>query len=63
MEWFILTKPNPPKDGDGKPRVLAFFEKPWNDPSKDPKIAKLPNVVTILMREQRFSLEITSNSD
>ncbi len=22
-------KPNPPKDGDGKPRVLTSFEKPW----------------------------------
>ncbi len=22
-------KPNPPKDGDGKPRVLASSEKPW----------------------------------
>ncbi len=37
------TKPNPSKDGDGKPRVLASFEKPRNDPSKDPKIARLPH--------------------
>ncbi len=35
-------KPNPPKDGDGKPRVLASSEKPRNDSPKDPKIAELP---------------------
>ena len=34
-----MTKPNPPKDGDGKPRVLASFEKSQNDPSKEPKTA------------------------
>ncbi len=26
---IITKKPNPPKDGDGKPRVLASSEKPW----------------------------------
>jgi len=41
---FLVTpiKPNPSKDGDGKPRVLASSEKPWNDSPKDPKIAGLP---------------------
>jgi len=36
-------KPNPPKDGDGKPRILvssATFDRP-----KDPKIAGLPQLV------------------
>ena len=37
------TKPNPPKGGDGKPRVLASSEKPRNDSPKDPKTAELPN--------------------
>ena len=32
------TKPNPPKDGDGKSRVRASSEKPRNDPSKDPTV-------------------------
>ncbi len=27
LESFIWTKPNPPKDGDGKSRVLASSEK------------------------------------
>ncbi len=36
------TKTNPPKDGDGKQRVLASSEKPRNDSPKDPKIAGLP---------------------
>jgi hypothetical protein len=29
------TKPNLPKDGDRQPQVLASYEKPRNDPSKD----------------------------
>jgi hypothetical protein len=33
-------KPNPPKDGDGKPRVLASSA--TFDATKDPKIAELP---------------------
>jgi hypothetical protein len=40
----VLTtqiKPNPPKDGDGKPRILASFEKPRKTPPKAPKIAGL----------------------
>ncbi len=37
-----MIKPNPPKGGDGKPRVLASFEMPRNGPSKDPKTAGLP---------------------
>ncbi len=28
----MTIKPNPTKDGDGKPRVLAFFEKPRMTP-------------------------------
>jgi len=38
----INEKPNPPKDGDGKPQVLASSEKPRNDSPKDPKTAELP---------------------
>jgi len=34
-------KPNPPKDGDGKPRILASFEKPRKTAPKAPKIAGL----------------------
>ena len=36
------TKPNPSKDGDGKPRVLASSEA--FDATKDPKIAGLPPI-------------------
>ncbi len=31
------TKPNPPKGGDGKPRVLASSEKPWKTPRRTPR--------------------------
>jgi hypothetical protein len=30
--FFLETKPNPLKGGDGKPRVLASFEKPRKTP-------------------------------
>ncbi len=35
-----MTKPNPPKDGDGKPRVLASSA--TYPATKDPKTAGLP---------------------
>jgi len=35
-------KPNPPKDGDGKPRVLSFLREAMDDSPEDPKIAELP---------------------
>ncbi len=38
----MTIKPNPPKDGDGKPRVFTSSEKLRNDSPKDPKIAGLP---------------------
>ena len=43
---FLATpiKPNPPKDGDGKPRVLASSDKSWKTPPKDSSVAGLPPI-------------------
>ena len=58
-----MTKPNPPKDGDGRPWVLASSEKPRNDSLKDPKTAELPRSVgpiayvkygLIVQKEERY---------
>jgi len=43
---FRPIKPNPPKDGDGKPRVLASSATLPIDATKDPKTAELPKRVS-----------------
>ncbi len=47
-----MTKPNPPKDGDGKSRVFASSEKPRTDSPKDPKMAGLSKLLFDYLRSK-----------
>jgi len=50
MSLATPVKPNPPKRGDGKPRVLASSEKPRTTPRRTPR---LPGCHELTLRRTR----------